>query len=254
MTNSAEGPGPDILQAENESFLIRHAPLAALAGVVAVLVAACVVWALVENSSSSSAAPAVTASVLPTVAASQSAQTAQPGQTAQPIATPTGGLPLVVITRVPGGPSRHRSVVPNVVGESSGEATDLLAAAGLKTALAGSTSPDASGSVVSESPPAGTHVRAGSTVTLTVGTGVAAATVAVPDLTGLTVAAAEIALSEVGLKPSSSDPGPADATVVKQSPNPGTLVVPGSSVSIQAAAVASSPSDSPSGSDTGSAS
>src|SRR2546429_4676150 len=80
--------------------------------------------------------------------------------------------------------------VPNVVGQTQAAATSAITGAGLTVGAVTmqSSSTVASGSVISESPPAGTKVANGSPVNLVVSSG--PAQIAVPNAVGQTQAAA----------------------------------------------------------------
>ncbi|HEY0801614.1 MAG TPA: PASTA domain-containing protein, partial [Steroidobacteraceae bacterium] len=89
--------------------------------------------------------------------------------------------------------------VPNVVGLTQAAATTAITGAGLKlgTVATASSSTVVSGSVISESPGASTSVASGSTVNLTVSSGPAPVTV--PNVVGMTQAAATTAITGAGL-------------------------------------------------------
>jgi len=119
-------------------------------------------------------------------------------------------------------------------------AAAILTSAGLQSTVVYRTSTALKGTVLSTDPASGTTVNQGSTVTLTVSSGPANATV--PSLIGLTQAAAGQALGSAGLNlgnistVSSSQYGP--GIVVSSNPGTGASVSPGSSVDI---AVSSGP-------------
>jgi beta-lactam-binding protein with PASTA domain len=116
-------------------------------------------------------------------------------------------------------------IVPDIMGMSVEEATDRLVAEGLALG-------DVSGVgdvIDSQDPPAGEEVPAGSTVDVTV-VRVEPQPVVVPDLVGLDVAEVPGVLAERGLVLGSQS---GDGEVVRsQDPEPGSLVPPGSAVSI----------------------
>ncbi|HEX2551015.1 MAG TPA: PASTA domain-containing protein [Nocardioidaceae bacterium] len=151
--------------------------------------------------------------------------------------------------------------VPNVVGQSQASATAAVRKAGLtpKTALV--SSPKKKGTVVAQSPAAGKSIAKGSGVLLNVSQGPSTggepppppppgpppppappppppppATVTVPDVTGLSQAAAQRKLATAGFKPgvvyvSSGEPL---ENVVAQSPQGGTRAKRGSHVQLNA--------------------
>jgi beta-lactam-binding protein with PASTA domain len=142
-------------------------------------------------------------------------------------------------------------LVPNVVGLTQPAATSAITGAGLVlgtvTMVSSATVPK--GSVVAESPVAGTSVAISSAVNLSVSTG--PARVAVPNVVGLTLAAATAAITEAGLvlgnvKMADSATVPS-GSVISQSPAAATLVAPGSAVNLtvsknrKAAAVINAP-------------
>jgi beta-lactam-binding protein with PASTA domain len=126
--------------------------------------------------------------------------------------------------------------VPNVVGLTQAAAMSALTGAGLivGTVSTASSGTVPSGSVISESPLAGTSVATGSAVSLTVSTG--AVPVSVPNVVGLTQAAATSALTGAGLivgtvSTTSSGTVPS-GSVISENPVAGTSVATGSSVSL----------------------
>jgi beta-lactam-binding protein with PASTA domain len=126
--------------------------------------------------------------------------------------------------------------VPNVVGQTQAAATTAITGAGLVvgTVTTASSNTVAAGSVISESPVAGTLVAPGSSVNLVVSTG--PGKVAVPNVVGLTQAAATTAITNAGLvlgtvTTASSSTVPA-GSVISESPIAGTMVAPGSSVNL----------------------
>src|SRR5205085_1563299 len=106
---------------------------------------------------------------------------------------------LVVST---GSPGPAQVTVPNVVGQTQAAATSALTGAGLTVGAVTmqSSSTVAAGSVISESPTAGTRVASGSAVTLVVSTGSPGpAQVTVPNVVGQSQAAATSAITAAGL-------------------------------------------------------
>lgn len=148
-----------------------------------------------------------------------------------------------------GGSSSHtipaQPAVPNVVGQTQGAATTAITNTGLVlgtvTNQPSGTVP--SGSVISESPTAGTQVNAGSAVSLVVSSG--RAQVAVPNVVGQTQAAATTAITSAGLvlgtvtnQPSSTVPSD---SVISEDPAAGTQVNSGSSVNLVVSSGPTSP-------------
>jgi beta-lactam-binding protein with PASTA domain len=143
------------------------------------------------------------------------------------------------------------ATVPDVVGLDQGAAGAALANAGLAVGAVTQQSSASlpSGSVISQSPPAGTSVAAGSAVDLVVSTG--PVMVVVPDVVGMTQAAAGTALSGAGLAvgtvtQQSSASVPA-GSVISQSPIAGSNVAEGSAIGlvVSSGAAAASASVSP---------
>jgi beta-lactam-binding protein with PASTA domain len=126
--------------------------------------------------------------------------------------------------------------VPNVAGQTQAAATAALTTAGLVLGTV-TTQPSntvASGSVISQSPPAGTQVNAGSAVNLVVSSG--AGQVPVPNVLGETQAAATTSITSAGLvlgtvttQSSSTVPS---GSVIGENPAPGTQVNVGSAVNL----------------------
>ena len=132
---------------------------------------------------------------------------------------------------VSGGPGQVE--IPDVTGQTREAAEQTLDEVGLGVAVETKKSSDVpSNSVIETNPPAGESVRRGSQVTLTVSSG--PGKVSVPPVVGETRNAAEQQLSAVGLVSSASEESsdrPA-REVLSQSPNAGTKVDPGSTVSL----------------------
>lgn len=138
--------------------------------------------------------------------------------------------PKVDLT-VSGGPGQVE--VPDVTGLSEDDAGEKLEDAGFTTSFESETSSDVdSGLVISTDPAGGEMARRGSSVTVTVSTG--AEQVKVPPLVGQTLNAAKQQLSAVGLDFSSSEESSSRPAgeVLTQSPDAGSSVDPGSSVTL----------------------
>jgi len=135
-----------------------------------------------------------------------------------------------------GNPSTMQVAVPNVVGLTQASATTLITGAGLVvgtlTNIASNTVP--AGDVISETPTAGTLVSAGSPVNLVISTG--PAQVAVPNVVGLTQAAATTAITGAGLVLGTVTTASSNAVlagnVISESPVAGTMVNSGSAVNL----------------------
>lgn len=163
-------------------------------------------------------------------------------RTSPPAGTPTQeGTEIVVV--VSGQPTS--GVVPSVVGQQQAQAQSILSQSGLQSTIVQRADSAAAGTVVEQSPAAGTTIAPGSTVVLTVSTGPAVGTpsapaapstqVAVPNVVGLDVTDAGAALVQAGLRlgtvtyqSSLETPG----TIIQQDPPAGTLVASGSAVSL----------------------
>src|SRR5437588_6962259 len=138
--------------------------------------------------------------------------------------------------------------VPNVVGQTQAAATSAISSAGLtaRTVTQQSSTTVASGSVISESPAAGTSVASASAVNLVVSSGAPAPTqVAVPNVVGQTQAAATSALSAaaltVGTVTQQSSTTVASGNVISESPAAGTSVAKGSAVNLVVSSGAPAP-------------
>jgi hypothetical protein len=128
-------------------------------------------------------------------------------------------------------------VVPDVTGQQAGAASSTVTAAGLTGTQIQTTGcpPSAFGEVVNQNPFPGHLLTLGQAVTLTV----CAALVTVPDVTGDDDASARNAITSAGLRvgtvtltPDCTNPR---GTVLSQSPDGGTKVQSGSSVSLNEA-------------------
>src|SRR5436853_1219655 len=129
--------------------------------------------------------------------------------------------------------------VPNVVGQTQAAATSAISAAALTvgTVTQQSSTTVASGSVISESPAAGTSVASASAVNLVVSSGAPAPTqVAVPNVVGQTEAAATSAISAaaltVGAVTQQSSTTVASGSVISQNPAAGADSASGSAVDL----------------------
>src|SRR5436190_7365500 len=139
-----------------------------------------------------------------------------------------GGLAAYFATR--GGHKKKLVVVPHVVGFTESAALGRLRGSGFDTNVSRSFSNRASGYVVSQDPSGGAKVASGRVVALIVSKG--PASVAVPNLAGMTEANAVAALTNAGLKAdvfqvSSSQPA---GKVIAQNPAAGNQASRGSSV------------------------
>ena len=124
--------------------------------------------------------------------------------------------------------------VPGVIGLSRDSAESQISAAGLVPAVQEQESEEPEGEVIGQDPGAGAELRLGSTVTITVSTGIEQ--VVVPDVVGIGAGDAEGQLRAEGLVPvrresEVSDPAE-DGQVIDQRPAAGVQVDPGREVVI----------------------
>jgi beta-lactam-binding protein with PASTA domain len=124
--------------------------------------------------------------------------------------------------------------VPTVIGLSRDSAEAQISDAGLVPAVQEAESEEPEGEVISQDPGAGTELRLGSTVTITVSTGIEQ--VVVPDVVGIGAGDAERQLRAEGLAPvrremEVADPSQ-DGQVIDQRPGAGVEVDRGSEVVI----------------------
>ena len=124
--------------------------------------------------------------------------------------------------------------VPAVIGLSRDSAEAQISGAGLVPAVQEAESAEPEGEVISQEPSAGTELRVGSTVTITVSTGIEQ--VVVPDVVGIGAGDAERQLRAEGLAPvrremEVADPSQ-DGQVIDQRPAAGVEVDPGREVVI----------------------
>jgi len=128
------------------------------------------------------------------------------------------------------------ALAPNVVGLTQAAATTAITTAGLTlgTVNLANSATVAAGSIISQSPPAGTTVAPGSPMTLVRSLG--PSTVVVPNVVNLTQGAAISAITGVGLVQgtvtTASSATVAAGSVISQSPAGGTSAVPGSAVAL----------------------
>ena len=119
--------------------------------------------------------------------------------------------------------SASQNVVPIVIGMSAADAGAAITAAGL--------SPDGNteGTVVSQSPEAGTVLEPGDTVSIKTESN-NSNLCEVPSVVGMSATEAGAAITAAGLSPD----GDTEGTIVAQEPAPGTMLDPGDTVSISA--------------------
>lgn len=121
--------------------------------------------------------------------------------------------------------------VPSVVGMSSSAALSTLSSAGYNGTVVSQTSSEPAGTVISQTPAAGTAMASGGNVTIYVSSGVPEGTV--PGVVGMGEAAAKTRIAAAGFSASASyAPGSPAGTVIDQSPGAGTKLPLGSTVSI----------------------
>ena len=132
--------------------------------------------------------------------------------------------------------TQPNTTVPDVVGTPSTEAQSSLSAVGLSMVVSGQVSSDAVSvdGVVTQDPAAGTRVRRGTQVGVTISTG--QSTVTVPSITGLDLQTASGRLSSAGLAVGTvttqvSTAIPANS-VITQSPAAGAKLAPNSAVDL----------------------
>lgn len=128
--------------------------------------------------------------------------------------------------------------VPNVVGQTANQATSAIQAAGLVAQTRNEPNSASPGTVVGESPGAGTTVNKGSTVTLSVSSG--PQNVQVPDVTGIPQDQATQELTNQGFNVAvvtepSTDPSVPQGDVFQTDPAAGTYEPQGSTVTIYVA-------------------
>jgi beta-lactam-binding protein with PASTA domain len=130
--------------------------------------------------------------------------------------------------------SGGKVTVPNVVGQTEAVALTRLRAANLNPVAATTASTTVpSGVVVSETPTSGSEVAKGARVSILVSAGPGTATL--PEVTGLTVSAAESKLRKVGFKPTTQEQSSAkvkSGTVISTDPSAGIVVQVGSPVTV----------------------
>ena len=130
--------------------------------------------------------------------------------------------------------SAPETVIPDVMGQPSEKAIEMLAENNLKGEVVGiSFSKEPSGTVISQRPEAGRRVKEGRTVSLIASA--AEDTAAVPNIVGRTSEEAFVALKEAGLTAGKvnyvySESG--EGYVTEQSPSAGNTVLMGSDVSM----------------------
>lgn len=142
----------------------------------------------------------------------------------------------VTLTVTAGGPTQ--ATVPDVLSQAAAAARGALTSAGFRVNETMTPSEAAAGTVVDQNPAPGASLMTGQTVTIVVSSGQTTTTaplVVVPDVSGMRLARATLALSRAGLLAAAdasqpgNDPGSV-GTVASQSPVAGTTVPPGTLV------------------------
>ncbi len=125
-------------------------------------------------------------------------------------------------------------LVPNLVGKTQEEAVDTAKLRGYKLEAQEAENDDVPpGVVISQQPQKGTELKNGGTITITVSSG--AAMPIVPEVRGMTLSEAEVALRDEGLLPGVPEYRISDkavGTVFEQDPLPGTPLLPGDEVQL----------------------
>jgi serine/threonine-protein kinase len=128
----------------------------------------------------------------------------------------------------------EKKTIPPIIGKNAREATAILRDMGFavtETRVSGGVQ----GEVIGVTPTEGSEITVGETVTLTVSDGEAVGTVTVPNLLGLSRGHALIELfrSDLGVDTVREEYSDApEGTVIRQSPTPGSVVAPGTKLSI----------------------
>jgi serine/threonine-protein kinase len=231
-------PGPP----EEEGFWTRNRIIAA--GVIAaLLIAGALVFFLTRGGTSQGAVPKVTGELLSratqdlkkqgfTVITSPTPSRARVNEVIEqdPRAGTLADKGTAVTLSVSTGPGV--GTVPNVVGLTSAKATKLLQNRGFKSTIQPRHSSKPSGQVIAQDPLANSHASRGSSVTLTVSSGLNLVTV--PSVVGQQQAAAETAIRSAGLKPKSATLSANEPAgqVINVDPSAGSSVTKGSVVTI----------------------
>lgn len=151
------------------------------------------------------------------------------------IAAVAAAVAIALIVWLSGGRGFNSAEVPNVLGTTERYASEVLAGSGLRAGtLTRTHSEEDAGTIIGQSPRAGSQAKRGETVDLVISSGPEAASV--PTLIGLSEADAMSALSAAGLSGTvvsseyneDFEPG----RIVRQSPAPGEVVEGGQPVSM----------------------
>jgi eukaryotic-like serine/threonine-protein kinase len=156
--------------------------------------------------------------------------------------TPSGGTNVAAdaLVRLEVAKARatvRRVDVPDVVGSTLPAARNELRAAGFLVSMVSAPSQEPAGTILEQSPRAGSQLRKGTTVRLTVSSG--PAKIDVPDVTGLDEASATAELERAGFHVRLTDESTADpqqdGTVLRQTPQGGSSAEEGTTVTITVA-------------------
>jgi beta-lactam-binding protein with PASTA domain len=167
--------------------------------------------------------------------ATSASDTASPGEVLRQ--TPAAGTDIAagtaVVLTVPG--AQPRIQVPAVIGLKVSDATHALQDAGLRADVRLVRSAKPAGTVLDQTPTAGTELAAKDAVRLEVAKASPPVTIAVPRLVGSTAAEAKSQLRSLGLRWTTTpvESPKLEGTVVAQSPSVGTRLRKGQSVTLE---------------------
>ena len=152
------------------------------------------------------------------------------------MAAALAGAPVIGFPAAPPPPPPSKTTVPNVVGQRVEAATSILARAALRAEVKEVPNGAPKGQVVAQTPPAGTEVRGGTSVTLLVSSGKGGGgggKVVLPNVVGLPVDTARSLLSLLGFQVGIGYSGGGSPNrVMSQSPAAGTQLPKGSYVTL----------------------
>ncbi len=147
-----------------------------------------------------------------------------------------GSTVVITLAKSSSDTKSKKKAVPDVRELTLSDARDTLTEQGFKVGTVSYKYDDSAekGTVISQSPGAGTSANEGSTVSLTVSSGREEQTVEMPSITGLSESAARSAIAKAGLSVGTVSEEYSDesvGTVISQGVSPGTSVKKGESVS-----------------------
>ena len=177
------------------------------------------------------------------IAALPSPENTAPSDTTE-MSTPSPTAPPPLTSTLAAPPTTSMITVPKVIGLTAAAARSTLEDAGLNVIERQEDSGQSPGTVIRSEPGEGDGVKPGNTITIYVATAPTTPSITVPNVIGLTAAAARSTLEDAGLNviERQEDSGQSPGTVIRSEPGEGDGVKPGNTITIYVATAPTTPS------------